>query len=344
MDQIAYTWIIIITWMFFFWLQINEFEGGGVAIGLSCSHMQADPTCATLLIKSWAETRRGEAVAHPPFFIDSLDSPLTRGLNTNNTNTKSSRAYYEAKSMEAQTPLLLKKMGTATFKFSNAVIQQSLFEIHDTCPDATPFDLLAALFWAHIARLKPQKSESKHSLSICVDFRKKLQLSYGYYGNALHFSLLTIPDVEEKQDLGYVAGAVHCHLSNLGEEEFWSAMELFESLKGEEGKYGAPFRMYGPKLTCVSMEHMVDFPGSTRSTVNVPYGAVFDKDNSPVHVSYHVGNLEGEGLIMVMPSPEGGLARTVTVTLPVEELEQLCGYEAILSLNPTMLLSGTRQR
>lgn len=332
--------------MFFFWLQINEFKGGGVAIGLSCSHMQADPTCATLLIKSWAETRRREAVAHPPFFIDSLDSPLTRGLNINKTNTKSSRAYYEAKSMEAQTPLVLKKMVTATFKFSNAVIKRSLFEIHETCPDATPFDLLAALFWAHIARLKPQKSESKHSLSICVDFRKKLQLSYGHYGNALHFSLLTIPDVEEKQDLGYVAGAVHCHVSNQGEEEFWSAMELFESRKGEEDKYGAPFRMYGPKLTCVSMEHMVDFPGSTRSTVNVPlmYAAVFDKDNRPVHVSYHIGNLEGEGLIMVMPSPEGGLARMVSVTLPEEELEQLCGDEAILSLNPIMLLSGTRQK
>ncbi|XP_050383703.1 protein ECERIFERUM 26-like [Argentina anserina] len=324
-----------------FKIQINEFEGGGVAIGVSCSHMQADPTCATLFIKSWAETHRREAVVHPPCFEES-DSLLTRGLNTHSKNTKSSRAYYEAKSMAAQTPLVLKKMGTATFKFSDKAMKQSLLEIHQSCPVATPFDLLAALFWARIARLKHSESESKHSLSICVDFRKKLQLSYGHYGNALHFSLLSLPDVGVKEDLGDVAGAVHSHVSNQGEGEFWSAIDWFQSRKKEGGESGAPFRMYGPELTCMSMEHMIEFPGSTGNTP-LMHTAVFDKEIRPVHVSYHVGNVEGEGLIMVMPSPEKGLARMVTVTLPEEELEQLCEDEAILNLNPTTILSGTRR-
>ncbi|KAM5585080.1 hypothetical protein ABKV19_004465 [Rosa sericea] len=275
-------------------IQINEFEGGGVAIGLSCSHMQADPTCATLLIKSWAETHRREPIVHQPSFDDLSNSPFTRGLNIHNTNTKSSRAYYEAKSMAAQTPLVLKKMGTATFKFSNEVIKQSLLAIHQTCPVATPFDLLAALFWARIALLKHPKSESNHSLSICVDFRKKLPLSYGHYGNALHFSLLSLPDVEEKEDFGDVAEAVHRHVSSQGEGEFWSALDWFESRKEEGGQFGAPFRMYGPELTCMSMEHMVDFPGITGNKP-LMYTAVFDKENRPVHVSYHVGNVEGEG-------------------------------------------------
>ncbi|KAL6132557.1 hypothetical protein ACLB2K_064798 [Fragaria x ananassa] len=322
-------------------IQINEFEGGGVAIGLSCSHMQADPTSATLLIKSWAETHRREAVVHPPSFGDLSDSSLTRG-SLSIHNSKSLSAYYEAKSMATKRPLVPKKMGTATFKFSDEAIKQSLLEIHQTCPVATPFDLLAALFWARIARLKHSKSESKHSLSICVDFRKKLQLSYGYYGNALHFSLLTLPDVEDKQDLGDVAGAVHRHVLSQGEEEFWSAIDGFESRNGEGGESRAPFRIYGPELTCVSMEHMIEFPGSTGNTP-LMYTAVFDKERGPVHVSYHVGNVEGEGLIMVMPSPEGELARMVTVTLPEEELEQLREDEDVLSLNPIMIVSGTGQ-
>ncbi|XP_062014227.1 protein ECERIFERUM 26-like [Rosa rugosa] len=305
------------------------------------------------LLTAWDDMPHGDSSLWSPYRIQ-VRTPIRPALSLFNEtekayrkktvylNTKSLRAYYEAKSMAAQTPLVLKKMGTATFKFSNEVIKQSLLEIHQTCPVATPFDLLAALFWARIARLKHLKSESKHSLSICVDFRKKLPLSYGHYGNALHFSLISLPDMEEKDDFGDVARAVHRHVSSQGEGEFWFALDWFESRKEEGGQFGASFRMYGPELTCMSMEHMVDFPGITGNKP-LMYTAVFDKENRPVHVSYHVGNVEGEGLIMVMPSPEGGLARMVTVTLPKEELEQLCQDEAISSLNPIMVISGTRR-
>jgi hypothetical protein len=48
----------------------------------------------------------------------------------------------------------------------------------------------------------------------------------------------------------------------------------------------------------------------------------------------------GEGLIVVLPSVEEGLARTVIVTLPEEEMPQLCEDQAIQRLQPTMLISG----
>ncbi|CBI34184.3 unnamed protein product, partial [Vitis vinifera] len=212
-----------------FRIQINEFEGGGIAIGLSCTHLHADPTCATLLLKSWSEAHRREAIAHPPFF----HSSALRGRPVLNTKTN--------------------------------------------CPDATPFDLLAALFWTSLAPMKSPAPDHKHSLSICIDFRKLMHapLPYGYFGNALHFSLL----------------------------------------------------MYGPELTCVSMEHMVIPRG---------YAGMF-KDAKPVHIACHVGNVEGEGLIMVLPSHEEGLARTVMVTLPEEQMAKLCKDQAILRLEPTVV-------
>ncbi|GFY90689.1 hypothetical protein Acr_07g0008860 [Actinidia rufa] len=59
------------------------------------------------------------------------------------------------------------------------------------------------------------------------------------------------------------------------------------------------------------------------------YEDMFKKDERPVHVSCHVGNLEGEGLITVMPSPEGGLGQTMMVMLPEEEIDKLCEDGAI---------------
>ncbi|KAI8555944.1 hypothetical protein RHMOL_Rhmol05G0215000 [Rhododendron molle] len=79
--------------------------------------------------------------------------------------------------------------------------------------------------------------------------------------------------------------------------------------------------------------------GSTTMCESLMYEAMFGKDEKPVHVSYHVGNVEGEGLITVMPSPEGGLGRTVTVTLPVDQIAKLCEDEAVLDLDPTMLMN-----
>ncbi|KAM1749810.1 hypothetical protein ACFX12_010622 [Malus domestica] len=51
-------------------------------------------------------------------------------------------------------------------------------------------------------------------------------------------------------------------------------------------------------------------------------GVMFEKQKKLVYMSNHVENMEGEGLMMVMPAPEGGLARMVMVTLSEEELAQ----------------------
>lgn len=93
-----------------------------------------------------------------------------------------------------------------------------------------------------------------------------------------------------------------------------------------------PFSMYGPELTCVSMEHMIVEDQSVMCL------QIFDS-GKPVHVSCHVGNVEGEGLILVMPSAEG-FAQTVMVTLPEEEISKLCKDQAILCLEPEVLFCG----
>ncbi|KAJ4841281.1 hypothetical protein Tsubulata_009563 [Turnera subulata] len=312
-----------------FRIQVNEFEGGGLAIGISCTHMHADPTSIILLFKSWIETHLKEPIEHPPLF----QTHTVHGQGLPETNTKFI-GYYTSKA-NAQAPSV--KMATATFKFSNSTIKQCLDEVDDECPNASPFDLLAALFWTCVTRLKGPKNDHEHSISVVLDSRRLVQppLPLGYFGNALHFSQLSLTREEmDCSKLGQVVAMVHRHVSEVGKEEVESVIQWHESRKEEGGKYAPPFKMYGPELTCVSMEHMI--VGHT----SVMYAATFEETEKPLHVSCHVGNVEGEGLIMVMPSLEEGLARTVMVTLPEEEMAKLLEDHAIMRLQPTMLLNG----
>ncbi|GAB4835997.1 hypothetical protein Ancab_000915 [Ancistrocladus abbreviatus] len=287
-------------------MQINEFEGGGVAIGLSCTHLMADPTCATLILKAWTEAHHQEAIAHPPF----VHPPALHSRSTANSNARS--ANYYASKAKRETPAV--KMATATF----------------------------TLFWARIIQIKAAKQDHKQSLSVCIDFRKRMHapLPYGYFGNALHFSQLTVDTKElEGSDLDRLVELVQSHVSGLEEEELWSAIDWLHSTKDEKGKFAPPFRMYGPELTCVNMEHMIAPIGTGSTSRPLMYMAMFEKDVKPDHVSYRMGNVEGEGLILVMPSPEEGLARRVMVTLPKEQMTRLCEDQVMLGLKPTLLLS-----
>ncbi|GMH10475.1 hypothetical protein Nepgr_012316 [Nepenthes gracilis] len=322
-----------------FRIQMNEFEGGGVAIALSCAHMLADPTFATLLIKSWTDAQRGEPIGHPPFIYP----PALRSRPTSNATTKAT-AYYASKAKLEEPPPL--NMATTTFNFSSSAIKRELSKIHAHCPEASPFDLLTALFWSRIHQTMAPKNDPKRSLSICTDFRKRLHapLPYGYFGNTMLFSRLTLGAEElDGGDLGLVVRSVHSHTAGLEEEEFWSTINWFHSIKDEKGKFAPPFAMYGPELTCVDMEHLIAPSGPSGGAVEpLMYMAMFEKDVKPEHVSYLVGNVGGEGLILVMPSPEGGLARRVAVTLPEEQMVKLRENRAILSLEPTLILSRGR--
>ncbi|KAL1558836.1 protein ECERIFERUM 26-like [Salvia divinorum] len=297
-----------------FRVQINKFKCGGLALGLSCTHMHTDLTSATMLFKAWSEVHRRQPPTHPPIF--DLPPQLTP-TPTPSTPTPSSH------------PTLPTKMATATFKFPPTAVDKCLSQAP---ADATPFDVLAALFWGRIATQSPQAP--KRSLSICVDSRDPGQhpaaVPYAYFGNALRFSILTV-DADDllSGGLGQVAGHIHQHVAGMKEEEFSSAVG---EINGSGGMYG------GAALTCFNAEHMVE----AESGRGLMYEAEFKKGERPVHVSYSVGNVAGEGLIMVMPAAEGGRGRTVTATLPEEQVSELCKDQVILDLEPTMILCGRR--
>ncbi|ESQ32301.1 hypothetical protein EUTSA_v10004237mg [Eutrema salsugineum] len=293
-----------------FRLQINEFEGGGVAIGLSCPHRQADPTTLTILLKSWTEAQRRQCIVHPPSF-----TPLPSSL-TDTDAVKSDREPFP----KPITGPVSTKTATATFRFSESAFKTCLdeYSIEGVFPKASPFDVFAALFWTRVALVKRMCDR----VCICVDFRRLLPnpLPYGFFGNALNFSSLEMTGVVVR-GIGHVARSINEHVKSLDVEKIRSDLK----------RAGSQGQMYGRDLTIVNMEHMI-VEGEP-----LMYEAVFEDGVKPVHVSYRIGNHGGEGMITVMPSPEKGFGRTVAVTLPEEEMSKLLADQEILRLEPKIM-------
>lgn len=65
--------------------------------------------------------------------------------------------------------------------------------------------------------------------------------------------------------LGRLSDLVHRHVEGLRAEDF-------DSIVGD----GPQGRMYGPQLTCIDVEHLVDETGE-----GLMYGAVFDEGGKP---------------------------------------------------------------
>lgn len=277
-----------------------------------------------MLIKAWTDIHRHKPIEHPPIFQNPNPPVHQHAPSVPNTGSKVSHNYYETKSHETQPTSV--KMVKATFNFSNVVIKECILEAKKTRPEIDPFDFLCSLFWTRLAQVQPKAnpgSTHDHSISICMDFRKLLSVPPGQFGNFLHFFPISIPDEEFSRGSGHIAGRVHDHIEKLGQDHFWTGSECLES------NHGKRFPMYGPELTFVNMEH-------------VPiYEAMFLDNKRPVHVSCNVGYVNGDGLIMVLPSSECGyFARTVTVVLPEEAMVRVSEDPEILKLNPMILLKG----
>ncbi|KAI0493028.1 hypothetical protein KFK09_027304 [Dendrobium nobile] len=298
-----------------FYVQITEFKDKGFAIGLSCTHMHSDPTCATLLIKAWGDCHRRAAIANPPFFhppaliprpnANPPSSPLLSLKSANATTTSAAGSIFSA----------------ATFRFPAAAVRSLLADLP---PDSTPFDALAALFWLSISRAN---STSLSSLTLVTDFRKRMYapLPHGFYGNAAHFSSV---ELDPAAGWASAANSIGRHVAGLEEEEYWSAIEW---LAARRVSGAGAFQMYGPELTCLKLDHVM------------AYAAEMEEGAGPAHVSCWIGGAEGNGIITVLPASaaaEEKDARTVEVVLPAEVAEKVCKDEEILRHRPTVIFSG----
>nr|POF16920.1 protein eceriferum 26-like [Quercus suber] len=150
-----------------FYVQITEFEEGGVAIGLSCFHLLADPICATMFLKAWADKTLGQKMVSPPFFHP---LPPRRPINkTSNHKPYADLINHYKFSIENSIPLLDANHThtTITLSFSDHMVQACMDMVQPTsAPNkpnrpSSPFEALAGLLWICISKVKEEHNLSQ---------------------------------------------------------------------------------------------------------------------------------------------------------------------------------------
>ncbi|KAI4369438.1 hypothetical protein MLD38_017875 [Melastoma candidum] len=312
-----------------FRIQLNEFEGGGIAIGISCTHMIADLTSIALLFKSWTDVHRKRPLEFPPSFSECPASSL---LTEN-----SCHRFALNKSSCVGGPQKV-KMETRTFKFSEHALGPPMEVLRGEIPGVTQFDFLSAIFWAGISRIKNQTGSTGNlAISIAMDGRKSVKNTQPlcYFGNSVHFSLLQTNVADPRDNLQETVRLVHEHVSRIAEEQNRAvANGLYRNVL-PNGKQEAQMEIYGEQLTFVNMEHLV-IKGKA-GDASILYEATFNDGDAPLHVSCGIRGVGSKGVIVIVP--EGGIARTVHVTLPDEEMADLLRDKTISELKPTLMLS-----
>ncbi|XXG56009.1 hypothetical protein AAC387_Pa03g3543 [Persea americana] len=305
-----------------FYVQLTEFEGGGLAIGLSCTHLVADAAAATMLLKAWAETTLLGKMLSPPYFHP-LPTTKTRSISP---NPHLIPHYQSSFSLSFNNPIPTSNtpnMATLTLSFSQHMVQRCMADARSS----DPFASLAALLWVAICGVKDKSKQGVLlDMSLCLDMRKVLGLSKAFFGNAMVFDKVSGDGLKER-DLVEAAKVISDGVSKMGNEGV--VMGLIEWLQSEKmsHEHNLPV-LSGPGLVCANWEGLC------------PYEAKFEVGVEPIRASYYLESVFGEGHLLILPAPkgEGPLGRAVMVTLPDDQALELCEDPLIHSYSPTILM------
>lgn len=314
-------------------LQITEFEEGGLAIGLSCTHLLADPICATMIIKAWADTTLGGKMTSPPLFHP---LPPRRPININPNHrlyTELINHYKNSIQKPSKCTDQPQNVTTVTLSFSHEMVTACMAVqggAHEG-QTLTPFEALASLFWVVINNVKRTKC-CLNNMFICLDMRKVLGLDKGFFGNCMVYNKVDFGKDFDHNDLSKPALAIREVVRKMDFEgimdlvEYLELNDIYRSSCCDHG-HGL-MRFEG--LICVNLEDVE------------AYNAIFeDGIFKPVRVSYYVEPVVGQGQVLILPSPEGGrsdFSRVVMVTLPGDEAVKLCEDALLMQFSPTILM------
>ncbi|KAF2585917.1 hypothetical protein F2Q70_00034088 [Brassica cretica] len=307
-----------------FYVQVTEFESGGLAIGLSCTHLLADPVCAMMFIRTWADLTLTRNMMTPPLF-HSL--PPRRFASHKLSSNQLLSHYIKSCSLTAPPPNLTEDyMVTITLLFPDPMVHVSENE-----PGLSAFEILAGLFCVCMSRAKGKRNELT-DMSLCLDVRKLLRLDQSYFGNCMVYHKVHYPQPVKTKDrlllLSYVVQEIHNVTKGL---DYHAVMNLVEWLGSNNNN---PISN-GSDLVCTNLENMGN-----------PRPMMFEEDLILSHVSCYVeGHVAGGGQIIVLPSPSGErpMSRVVMVSLPQREMVKVLEDELLQSFSPVLLMETTKQ-
>ncbi|KAG5562696.1 hypothetical protein RHGRI_005427 [Rhododendron griersonianum] len=312
-----------------FYVQLTEFEEGGLAIGLSCTHLLVDPPSAAMLVKAWADITLGGKMFTPRFQQLPLVLPKPGNKNTNDQTYTSLIDRYKT-SIQNPTPDMAKQHATVTFGFTDEMVQscialaKTVGATDDSSP--TPFEALAGLFWVCVSKIRGQGNGTLTNMSISLDMRESLGLDKGFFGNCMVYH--KVPAWECLGDQNGLFEATFAIGEAMKKMEKKRILDLIEWLEGDNFESYSISTISGRDLICAKLDNLV-----SNSTI-------FEDCYDPIRISCYIEPVLGEGQVLILPSPpgEGGFSRVAMVTLPEDEVVKLCEDAILLQFNPTILM------
>ncbi|ESQ53919.1 hypothetical protein EUTSA_v10025128mg [Eutrema salsugineum] len=309
-----------------FYVQVTEFESGGLAIGLSCSHLLADSVCAMMFIRAWADLTLTRNMMAPPLFHSLPPRRFANHRLIANNNQLLSH-YIKSCALTATPSNVAKdRMVTVTLLFPDPLVRARNNE-----PGVSAFEILAGVFWVCVSLAKGKRNEFM-DMSLCVDVRKLLRLDQSYFGNCMVYHKVHYSKPVKTKDrllsLSHAVQEIHKTTKRL---DYDTVMDLIEWLSSNNSN---PISN-GSDLVCANLENMA----SSRPMM-------FEEDLILSHVSCYVeGPVAGGGQFIVLPSPscEGPMSRVVMVSLPSREMVKVLDDDLLLSFAPVLLMDYTKQ-
>ncbi|KFK29862.1 hypothetical protein AALP_AA7G188600 [Arabis alpina] len=303
-----------------FYVQVTEFESGGLAIGLSCSHLLADPVCAMMFIRAWADLTMTRSMMAPPLYHPLPPRRFTNHRLSNNNQLLSH--YIKSCALTAQPSNVTEdRVVTVTLMFPDPLVR-----VGENEPGISTFEVLAGLFWICVSQAKGKNNELM-DMSLCLDVRKLLRLDKSYFGNCMVYQKVHYSKPVKTKDkllVSHVVQEIHNTTKRL---DYDTVMDLIEWLSSNNNPISN-----GSDLVCTNLENMVN-----------SRPMMFEKDFVLSHVSCYVeGPVAGGGQVIVLPSRsgEGPMSRVVMVSLPQREMVKVLENELLQSFSPVLLMEN----
>ncbi|KAJ7544929.1 hypothetical protein O6H91_09G099300 [Diphasiastrum complanatum] len=293
------------------------FRCGGVAIGYGWSHVCTDGWSATEFMKSWSEVHRGLAITINPTF----DTHLLKARSPPSVQRPVKDYVFTQKISDAisvvEVPSIATKLAAKTFYFSVSAVNAMVQEVQNGpwgYDRPTSFEALAALCWKAMteARDLPDDTITTYSYPINVRGRWDPPTPPGLLGNGAHLSCLGVKSGDIKHNhLSYAAKLIRDDKESSDLEYLRSVVDLLEIEINEGRSIGFNSDFYAG--TDVQGTNFASFP-----VYEVDFG--FGK---PLHFSFTLDPLFGNGIAVILPTPDGGRSRYVSVSMAEEHMKKL---------------------
>ncbi|CAN6269225.1 unnamed protein product [Urochloa humidicola] len=269
------------------YVQITNFKCGGLALGFSWAHLIGNVFSAATCFNKWAQIVSGKKPE--PTVLTPENKPLQG----------------HSPAAAAAAPLSVKQVGPiedhwlvpsgrdmACYSFHVTVKKIQQQRRHGAAAEAGTFELVAALIWQAVARIRDGGVDTVTVVRADAAARSGRAL-----GNEVKVGYAEASGTSPaKTEVGELAAL-------LASGAVVDETDAVAAFQGDVLVYG------GAHLTLVDMEQ-----------VDV-YGLEI-KGQRPVHVEYGMDGVGEEGAVLVQPDAEGS-GRTVTAVLPRDEIESL---------------------